>query len=107
MVAVPEAIRSSIAILQAHQNMKRKPPRRRPSKGTQRGRSSGRRGTKNRSHSLEQAARATVEVFAEVGTRWALVGAGAYAMLVEPRATEDFDLVVEGEKLQAVLEGLR
>jgi hypothetical protein len=48
-----------------------------------------------------------VEVFERVGAGWALVGAHAVGLLTEPRATEDFDFIVEESKLRLVVEGLR
>ena len=47
-----------------------------------------------------------VEVFERCGARWALVGAHAIGLLTEPRATADFDFVVEGGKLAAVVRRL-
>lgn len=47
-----------------------------------------------------------VEVFEACGARWALVGAHAIGRLTEPRATADFDFIVEGDKLPAVVHGL-
>lgn len=47
-----------------------------------------------------------VTVFQQVGSRWALVGAHAIGTLAEPRATADFDFVVEGSKLRAILKAL-
>lgn len=54
----------------------------------------------------EHASRIT-EIFREVGAKWVLVGAHAVAMYGEPRATVDFDFIVEGRKINAVLERLR
>lgn len=54
----------------------------------------------------EHASRIT-EIFAEAGARWVLVGAHAAAMYSEPRATVDFDFIVEGRRLNAVLKRLR
>lgn len=47
-----------------------------------------------------------VEVFDACGARWALVGAHAIGLLTEPRATADFDFIVEAPKLEAVVRGL-
>ncbi len=47
-----------------------------------------------------------VAVFRQVGSRWALVGAHAIGTLTQPRATVDFDFVVEGSKMRAILEAL-
>ncbi len=47
-----------------------------------------------------------VALFQQVGSRWALVGAHAIGTLAEPRATADFDFVIEGSKLRAIIEAL-
>jgi hypothetical protein len=47
-----------------------------------------------------------VEVFEGVGAKWALVGAHAVGLLTTPRATADFDFIVEERKLRAVLDEL-
>jgi len=47
-----------------------------------------------------------VEVFEANRTRWVLVGAHAIGLLTEPRATADFDFVVEGAKLSAIVRDL-
>jgi hypothetical protein len=47
-----------------------------------------------------------VEVFETNGVRWALVGAHAIALLTEPRATVDFDFIIEGARLGSVLRDL-
>lgn len=47
-----------------------------------------------------------IEVFDDVGTKWTLVGAHAVGVLTEPRATSDFDFVVEERKLGSILERL-
>ena len=47
-----------------------------------------------------------VEVFEACRARWALVGAHAIGLLTEPRATADFDFIVEGAKLSAVVRRL-
>jgi hypothetical protein len=47
-----------------------------------------------------------VEVFELCRARWALVGAHAIGLLTEPRATADFDFIVEGSKLAAVIRKL-
>jgi hypothetical protein len=47
-----------------------------------------------------------IEAFERVGARWALVGAHATMLLTEPRATVDFDFIVEARKLKAVLRAL-
>ncbi len=47
-----------------------------------------------------------VEIFEVNRAKWALVGAHAIGMLTEPRATADFDFIIEGSKLVAVLADL-
>ncbi len=47
-----------------------------------------------------------VDVFRQLDSRWALVGAHAIGTLAEPRATADFDFVVEGSKLRAIVRAL-
>lgn len=47
-----------------------------------------------------------IEVFEKTGARWALVGAHAVGLLTEPRATVDFDFIVEERKLKQVLREL-
>jgi hypothetical protein len=47
-----------------------------------------------------------VEAFNAQGAAWALVGAHAIGLLTEPRATVDFDFIVEGGKLIEVLDRL-
>lgn len=48
-----------------------------------------------------------VQIFDQVGARWTLVGAHAVGLLTEPRATADFDFVVEDRKLKGVLAALQ
>jgi len=55
---------------------------------------------------MEERITRIVQVFDEVGARWTLVGAHAVGALTEPRATEDFDFVIEDRKLSTVLEKL-
>ncbi len=55
---------------------------------------------------MEERIARVVAVFEELGARWALVGAHAVGALTEPRATSDFDFVVEESKLKAVLRAL-
>lgn len=55
---------------------------------------------------MEKSIGRVVEVFAEVGARWALVGAHAVGLVTEPRATVDFDFIVEAAKLPRVVERL-
>ena len=47
-----------------------------------------------------------VEVFEASRARWALVGAHAIGLVTEPRATADFDFIVEASKLCVVVRGL-
>lgn len=47
-----------------------------------------------------------VQVFEEAGARWTLVGAHAVGLVTEPRATADFDFIVEDRKLRQILAGL-
>lgn len=47
-----------------------------------------------------------VAVFRSNRTAWALVGAHAIGLLTEPRATADFDFIVESYKLDAILRDL-
>ena len=44
-----------------------------------------------------------VAVFTDRGVAWALVGAHAIGLLTTPRATADFDFIVDGRKLAEVL----
>lgn len=57
-------------------------------------------------HLMEERIARVVAVFKELGARWALVGAHAIGTLTEPRATVDFDFVVEESKLRVVLKAL-
>lgn len=56
---------------------------------------------------MEERIARVVEVFGEVGARWALVGGHAVGVLTEARATDDFDFVLEDRKLGAVMDRLR
>lgn len=55
---------------------------------------------------MEERIARVVAIFHEVGARWALVGAHAIGTLTEPRATVDFDFVVEESKLRKILSAL-
>jgi hypothetical protein len=44
-----------------------------------------------------------VQAFEASGAKWVLVGAHAIGLLTEPRATIDFDFIVEGRKLKSIL----
>jgi hypothetical protein len=59
------------------------------------------------SSKVEERVARVIAVFGEVDVRWVLVGAHAVALHTEPRATVDFDFVVEGAKLEKVLTALR
>lgn len=47
-----------------------------------------------------------VEAFESTHSQWALVGAHAIGLLTEPRATADFDFVVEAGKVAAIVREL-
>jgi hypothetical protein len=47
-----------------------------------------------------------IEVFEANQSRWALVGAHAIGLLTEPRATADFDFIVEETRVRAILRDL-
>ncbi len=55
---------------------------------------------------MEERIARVVAIFQQVGSRWALVGAHAIGTLAEPRATADFDFVVESTKLRAIMKAL-
>ncbi len=55
---------------------------------------------------MEERIARVVGIFQQVGSQWALVGAHAIGTLTQPRATVDFDFVVEGSKLRAILKAL-
>lgn len=55
---------------------------------------------------MEERIARVVDVFEQVGSRWSLVGAHAIGAMTEPRATVDFDFVVEGSKLRAIQKAL-
>ncbi|HET7499860.1 MAG TPA: hypothetical protein VFK02_02625 [Kofleriaceae bacterium] len=86
---MPEPIRRSMAILATHRAL-----------FGHRGRRQG-----TRVMSPEDIAR-VVELFEAKRARWALVGAHAIGLLTEPRATTDFDFVVDAAKLDGVLAAL-
>jgi hypothetical protein len=96
---IPAALVRALEIEAALATMAGKAGKKRAPK-TRSGRAPTRGKRPARALSLEQAARATVEVFERVGVRWSLVGAGAYAV------TSDFDFVIEADKLPLVLEAL-
>ena len=47
-----------------------------------------------------------IRVFETCQAKWALVGAYAVGLLTEPRATVDFDFIVEARKLKSVVSAL-
>jgi hypothetical protein len=47
-----------------------------------------------------------IEVFEAAHVDWALVGAHAIGLVTEPRATADFDFIVDGARLPDVMRGL-
>ncbi len=55
---------------------------------------------------MEEKIARVVAVFQQLEARWALVGAHAVGTLAEPRATVDFDFIVEESKLRAILKAL-
>ncbi len=55
---------------------------------------------------MEERIARVVAILQEVGTRWALVGAHAIGTLTQPRATVDFDFIVEESKLRAITKAL-
>lgn len=48
-----------------------------------------------------------VQIFEAHGAKWVLVGAHAVGLLIEPRATADFDFIIEDRKLKPVVSALR
>ena len=53
---------------------------------------------------MEETIAKVLAAFDKAGTKWTLVGAHAVGMLTEPRATEDFDFVIEAGKFRSVLD---
>jgi hypothetical protein len=90
---VPEAIRRSMQILATHRALFGRADRGGQSRGA-------------RTMAESDIAR-VVEVFEACHARWALVGAHAIGLLTEPRATADFDFIVDGRKLGGVVRGLK
>ena len=74
-MALPKTIRTSLAILAATRAITRR---------------------QEEVQVMEERIARVVAIFQQVGCRWALVGAHAIGTLVEPRATTDFNFVVEG-----------
>jgi hypothetical protein len=87
---IPDAVRRSMQILATHRALFGR-------------RVHGGRGARTMS---EQDIARVIAVFEAERARWALVGAHAIGLLTEPRATADFDFIVEGAKLGGVLRGL-
>jgi hypothetical protein len=87
---IPDAIRRSMRILATHRSLFGR-------------RGAGERGVREMS---EADITRVVEVFEAKRARWALVGAHAIGLLTEPRATADFDFIVEGAKLEDVVRAL-
>lgn len=84
-MAVPKTVQSSLEILRASRALA---PRDRDTE------------------TMEETVRRAVAVFERLGVTWALVGAHAIGMLTEPRATVDFDFVVEESSLKALVAAL-
>ncbi len=84
-VALPKTVRTSLAILVATRTIVRR---------------------QEEAQIMEKRIARVVDTFQKVGSRWALVGAHAIGTLAEPRATKDFDFVVEGSKLRAITRAL-
>lgn len=89
MAAMPENVRASLRILATHRAL------------FDRTRTSG------WGISMTEADVARViRVFDDCGANWVLVGAYAVGLLTEPRATVDFDFIVEARKLRSVVSAL-
>jgi hypothetical protein len=86
VVAIPEPIRESLDILALSRWI---------------------RGEPMNADAMQERIATVVRVFGEVGAKWAVVGAQAINVYVEPRATKDVDFVVESRKLDQVVERLR
>jgi hypothetical protein len=87
---IPEAIRRSMRILATHRALFGRPVR-------------GGRGAYTMS---EADVVRVIEVFEAKRIGWALVGAHAIGLITEPRATADFDFIVEGAKLGSIVREL-
>lgn len=84
---IPEPIRKSMQILERHRAL------------------FGTRGKARATMSQVDISR-VVDVFESNQVDWVVVGAHAVGLLTEPRATVDFDFIVESSKLKAILRGL-
>jgi hypothetical protein len=89
MVATPEAVRASLRILSTHRAL------------FQSGRSCGWGISMN-----EDDIARVIRVFNSQGAAWALVGAHAVGLLTEPRATADFDFIVDDRKIKGITRAL-
>jgi len=87
---IPEAIRRSMRILATHRALFGRPAH-------------GRGATRTMS---EIDIAGVIEVFEARRAGWVLVGAHAIGLITEPRATADFDFIVEGDKLGGILREL-
>jgi hypothetical protein len=87
---IPDAIRTSMRILATHRAL------------------FGRReaGGRGGCTMTETDIARVVEVFEAKRVKWSLVGAYAIGLLTEPRATADFDFIVEGSKLGTLIDEL-
>lgn len=56
---------------------------------------------------MEENLRRVIGAIERAGAEWALIGAEAINLYVQPRATEDFDLVVSGGRFAHVMEEIR
>jgi hypothetical protein len=67
----------------------------------------GRRGNRGRAREMSEAdVVRVIRVFKAKRARWALVGAHAVGLLTEPRATADFDFIVDAAKLDELIRAL-
>jgi hypothetical protein len=88
-VGIPEPIRQSMRILATHRAL------------------FGRRGNRRGARAMSEADVARViRVFKAKRARWALVGAHAIGLVTEPRATADFDFVLDASKFDDVIRAL-
>ncbi len=81
-IAIPTSVARSPAILRTQRAMLDRPVQER---------------------SLEETVRTVIRCIEEVGVDWCLVGAHALGIYVEPRATSDFDFVVDDRRMKALL----
>lgn len=83
---MPEAIRKSLEILRTHRALA---------------------GREREGEGMEDTIRRVIGVFGRARANWVLVGAHAVGVLTEPRATRDFDFIVDGTRVDAVLAEIR